>query len=171
MADINLLVPKILKWEGGFVNNPLDAGGATNMGVTLAAWQHLGHPAATEEDIKSLTQDDFKVVLRQYWNQWQADQIVNQSMAEILVDWVWGSGIWGIKIPQQILGVVADGQVGAHTLAAINAANQADLFNKLFEARQNFLNQIVDNNPTQKVFLQGWLNRLNDYQFNDSAIA
>jgi len=171
MADINLLVPKILKWEGGYVNNPFDKGGATNMGVTLATWQHLGHPTATEDDIKNLTQDDFKMVLRQYWNQWQADQIVNQSIAEILVDWVWGSGIWGIKIPQQILGVVADGQVGAHTLAAINSANQADLFNKLFEARQNFLNQIVDNNPTQKVFLQGWLNRLNDYQFNDSAIA
>jgi lysozyme family protein len=171
MANIDLLVPKILHWEGGFVNNPFDKGGATNMGVTLAAWQHLGHPTATEEDIKNLTQDDFKIVLRQYWNQWQSDRINNQSIAEILVDWVWGSGIWGIKIPQQILGVVADGQVGNKTIDALNLANQSDFYNKIVEARKSFLNQIVEHNPTQKIFLQGWMNRLNDYQFDETTIV
>jgi lysozyme family protein len=171
MADINLLVPKILKWEGGYVNNPFDKGGATNMGVTLAAWQHLGHPTATEEDIKSLTHDDFKIVLRQYWNQWQADRIENQSIAEILVDWVWGSGIWGIKIPQQILGVVADGQVGNKTIQALNSANQAELYVKIFEARKEFLAHIVAHDESQSIFLKGWLNRLNDYQFEETALA
>ena len=171
MADINLLVPKILKYEGGYVNNPFDKGGATNMGVTLAAWQHLGHPTATEEDIKNLTQDDFKMVLRQYWNQWQADRIENQSIAEILVDWVWGSGVWGIKIPQRILGVVDDGQVGNKTIEALNSANQIDLYNKIFQARKDFLNQIVEHNPSQHIFLQGWLNRLNDYQFSETNLA
>jgi lysozyme family protein len=171
MADINLLVPKILKCEGGYVNNPFDKGGATNMGVTLAAWQHLGHPTATEEDIKNLTHDDFKIVIRQYWNQWQGDRINNQSIAEILVDWVWGSGIWGIKIPQQILGVVADGQVGNKTIEALNSANQTELYKKIFEARKNFLNQIVEHDESQSIFLKGWLNRLNDYQFIEIALA
>jgi lysozyme family protein len=171
MADINLLVPKILKWEGGYVNNPFDKGGATNMGVTLAAWQHLGHPTATEEDIKSLTHDDFKIVLRQYWNQWQADRIENQSIAEILVDWVWGSGIWGIKIPQQILGVVADGQVGNKTIEALNAVNPAEFYAKIFQARKEFLAHIVAHNQSQSIFLKGWLNRLNDYQFEETVLT
>ena len=33
MADVRKLAPFILKWEGGFVNDPDDLGGATNMGV------------------------------------------------------------------------------------------------------------------------------------------
>lgn len=171
MANIDLLVPKILKYEGGYVNNPFDKGGATNMGVTLATWQHLGHPTATEEDIKNLTPDDFKMVLRTYWNQWQADRIENQSIAEILVDWVWGSGVWGIKIPQRILGVADDGQVGNKTIEALNAANQADLFNEIMQHRKYFLEEIVANNSSQSIFIQGWLNRLNDYQFSETNLA
>lgn len=38
MADIKVLVPFILSWEGGFVNDPDDKGGATNKGVTIATW-------------------------------------------------------------------------------------------------------------------------------------
>ena len=30
MADVRKLAPFILKWEGGFVNDPDDLGGATN---------------------------------------------------------------------------------------------------------------------------------------------
>lgn len=38
MADVRKLAPFILKWEGGFVNDPDDLGGATNMGVTIGTW-------------------------------------------------------------------------------------------------------------------------------------
>ena len=31
MANVNQLAPFILKWEGGFVNDPADLGGATNI--------------------------------------------------------------------------------------------------------------------------------------------
>jgi len=39
MADVKKLAPFILKWEGGFVNDPDDLGGATNMGVTMATYK------------------------------------------------------------------------------------------------------------------------------------
>lgn len=39
MAQVEKLTPFILKWEGGFVNDPDDLGGATNMGVTFGTYQ------------------------------------------------------------------------------------------------------------------------------------
>jgi lysozyme family protein len=35
MAQIEKLIPLIFKWERGYVNDPVDRGGPTKMGVTL----------------------------------------------------------------------------------------------------------------------------------------
>jgi lysozyme family protein len=172
MANVNLLSPIIRKWEGGFVNDPLDNGGATNMGVTLSTWRSVGYDKdgdgdIDDKDIKALTPDDFTKVLKVFWDRWKADQINNQSVANILVDWVWGSGKWGIKIPQRILGVQDDGVVGQHTLDTLNAQDPKAIFDKIFQARVHFLNDICVHNPSQNRFLHGWMNRLNSFQFSD----
>jgi len=103
-----------------------------------------------------------------YWNRWKADQIQNQSVADLLVDWVWNSGKHGIIIPQRILLVNPDGIVGEKTLSAINSSDQSHLFHALKEARKYFFLEIVRNDPSQKRFLGGWLNRINDFQFSTS---
>jgi len=171
-ADIKNLAPVIVKWEGKYVNDPLDKGGATNMGITLNTWKQVGYDKnndgeITDADIRLLNENDFKAVLRKYWDKWHADKIQNQSIANILVDWYWGSGKWGIVIPQRLLGVVADGVVGEKTICALNAQNQKEFFDKIFAARVKFLNDIVKNNPSQKRFIKGWLNRLNDFKFKE----
>jgi len=170
MAQISKLAPIIAKWEGKFVNDPTDKGGATNMGVTIATWRAVGYDKDKDgdidvQDIKLLNTHDFETVLKIYWDRWHADKIINQSVANILVDWVWGSGVWGIKIPQRILGVVQDGAIGDKTLCALNAQNQKDFFNKIFAERVKFLDNIVKNNPSQKRFIKGWKNRLNDFKY------
>ena len=138
MAKVELLAPKILKWEGGFVNDPLDAGGATNKGVTIATWRACGYDKDGDgdidvDDMRLLTVADATMVLkRYYWDRWQADRIENQSVADILVDWVWASGVHGIKIPQRILGVSVDGKVGNQTIAAVNAAEPRVLFKQIW---------------------------------------
>ena len=43
MVNVYKLAPWILKWEGGFVNDPADLGGATNMGVTIGTWKSCGY--------------------------------------------------------------------------------------------------------------------------------
>lgn len=174
MAQIEKLAPIIAKWEGGYVNDPTDRGGATNMGVTIGTWKQVGYDKDGDGDIdivdiKLLSKDDFKFVLRKYWDKWKADAIKNQSIANILVDWYWGSGKWGIVIPQRLLGVTSDGIVGNQTIQAINKAIDADaevLFKEIFSARVKFLNDIVANNPSQKKFIKGWMNRLNDFKFS-----
>lgn len=172
MAKVELLYPFIKKWEGGFVDDPLDRGGATNMGVTIGTWRAVGYDKDGDglidvEDLKLLTKDDVlnRVLKPHYWDRWKADNIKSQSVANILVDWVWSSGAYGIKLPQKLLGVKQDGIVGPITLEAINGQDPKYLFDKIKEEREDFIHRIVRGNPIQKRFLKGWLNRLNDLKF------
>ena len=109
---------------------------------------------------------------KNYWDRWKADQIKSQAIANTVVDWVWGSGAWGIKIPQRILGLKEDGIVGYITLNAINKAIKEDkegFLKKLYDARYKFLKDITIKNPKLSVFLKGWNNRMDDLvKFNKS---
>lgn len=169
MAKIDVLLTYILKWEGGFVNDPVDRGGATNKGVTMATWRRVGYDKDGDgdidvQDLKLVSVEDVKnrVLKPHYWDRWQADLIKSQKIANILVDWVWGSGKYGITIPQRLLGVAQDGVVGEETLKAINDADSDKLFDMIFEARKKYLHDIVKARPANKKFLRGWLNRLED---------
>jgi lysozyme family protein len=168
MADINLLNPLIRKWEGGFVDDPIDKGGATNMGITIGTWRQVGYDKdgdgdIDKQDIKLLDAKDFNRVLRLYWDRWRADEIKDQKIANILVDWVWGSGKWGVVIPQRLLGITADGKVGSITLTALNNQDPIEFHKKIYARRIQFLDDIVKNNPSQKRFIKGWKNRLKDF--------
>ena len=164
------LVPFILKWEGGFVDDPDDLGGATNRGVTIGTYatycKKKGYPAPTVERLKNLSEKDWAEILKTlYWDRWKADDIKSQSVANILVDWVWASGVNGIKIPQQVLGVTVDGIVGIKTLAALNARNPKELFEEIKEARVQFIEDICRKRPANNKFKKGWLNRINNLQY------
>ena len=55
MSRFEECLKRILKHEGGFVNDPLDSGGMTNLGVTKRVWEEfVGHPVS-EADIRALT--------------------------------------------------------------------------------------------------------------------
>lgn len=174
MADVNKLAPFILQWEGGFVNDPDDLGGATNMGVTIGTWRQVGYDKDGDgkidvNDLKLLTKEDVikRVLKPHYWDRWQADKINNQSVANILVDWVWASGVHGIKKPQTLLGVKADGIVGPKTLQAINDyPNQKELFEKIRAIRIQFIDDICKARPTNNKFKKGWLNRINALKYS-----
>ena len=173
MADINLLIPLLFRWEGGYVNDPDDRGGPTNRGVTLSVWQTHGidingDGRIDETDLKQMTQEEAveRILRPHYWNRWQADQIRSQAIANLLVGWVWGSGKYGIVIPQGILGVKQDSIVGNKTLSAVNNyPDQEELFYKFRNGKRDYLNRICLNHPPNKKFLKGWLNRLNDYKW------
>lgn len=174
MANLNKLAPFILKWEGGFVNDPLDKGGATNMGVTIGTWRQAGYDKDGDGDIdvadlRLLTPEEVidSILKPHYWDRWKADRIISQPIANLLVDWVWASGKWGIVMPQRILKVADDGVVGPQTLAALNARNAEELFYQLRQARLNFVDNIVRSNPSQKRFVTGWKNRILDLKYTD----
>jgi lysozyme family protein len=168
MADVKKFFPFVLKWEGGFADDPLDMGGATNKGVTMGTWRQVGYDKDGDgdidvEDLRLLTDEDVlnRVLKPHYWDRWKADLIQNQSVAEILVDWVWASGKHGIVIPQRLLGVDADGIVGSKTLAAVNNSDPGFLFDSIKAARIKFVDDIVKRDSSQNRFIKGWKNRIN----------
>jgi lysozyme family protein len=155
-------------------------------GVTIGTFtsyrKKVGKPAPTVADLKNITFDEWLDILRTlYWNRWKADQIKSQKIANILVDWVWGSGVYGIKIPQRALRLNPDGIVGPKTLATINNLDPNVLYKALYDLRVDYFNDIIARSVAQyeiKIgrkatdkelkkytyvrFKIGWMNRLND---------
>lgn len=166
MANAEILKPFILSWEGGFANVAGDRGGATNKGVTIATFRSVFGQSKTVEDLKKMTDEQWMTIFKKYfWNRWSASAINSQAIANLLVDWLWASGVYGIKLPQKVLGVKIDGLVGSKTIAAINNyPNQQELFNKLWKERKEFFERI--GKGTQAKFLKGWLNRHNGIKFD-----
>lgn len=139
------------------------------VGVTISTYKTYckrnGMRTPTVDDLKAITYKVWRDILHtMYWNKWKADTIKDQNIANMLVDWVWGSGAGvGIKRPQRLLNVTQDGIVGPKTIAAVN--NTPDFLNTLYEARKAHFESIVKARPTSKKFLKGWMNRLN-YIYN-----
>ena len=170
MADPKKLIPFILKWEGGFVNDPDDLGGATNKGITIYTFgeyrKRKGLPPPTVSDLKNLSENDwYEIFKTMYWDRWKADEIKNQSVADILVDWVWASGVRGILRTQLILGVSPDGIVGSKTIAALNAADPKKLFDAIKSDRAKFIDEICKARPKNEKYRRGWMNRINAIKY------
>ena len=170
MADPKKLIPFILRWEGGFVNDPDDLGGATNKGITIGTFREYrkrkGLPSPTVQELKDLSENDwYKIFKTMYWDRWRGDEIKSQSVANILIDWVWASGVHGIRRPQAILGVSVDGIVGAKTIAALNAAYPDRLFEAIKADRAKFIDEICKARPKNEKYRKGWMNRINAIKY------
>lgn len=169
MAKHSLLTPFILSFEGGFVNNKLDAGHETNKGVTISTFRMVYGNDKTVCDLKKITDEQWTHIFKKlFWDSCKADDIKNQSVANMLVDFAYNSGSGNaVRKIQKVVGVKVDGIMGKNTLAAINGFKQGQwvLFDSLKVARITFLNNIVRNNPKQEVFLKGWLRRVGNIQY------
>jgi lysozyme family protein len=165
MAKKEVLKPFIRSWEGGFACISGDKGGATKWGVTIGTFRNVYGQGKSVQDLKNMTESQWDYIYeRLFWNKWKANDIKSQSIANLLVDWYWNSGSYGIKLPQKVLGVTQDGIVGAKTLAAINNyPDEKELFDKLWKEREAFFKRIGVG--TQSKFLRGWLNRLNGIRY------
>lgn len=189
MANVEKIVPFIIQFEAGvnpagltgeklfekarktgYANDPDDLGGATMVGVTIATYteycRRKGYPRPTVERLRAMTYTQWLDILKtMFWDRWRADEIKNQSVAEILVDWVWASGKYGITIPQQTLGVTVDGVVGPKTIASVNAQPPATFFARIAAERKAFIERICKSRPINNKYKKGWLRRLNAITF------
>ncbi len=172
MASCTIFAPKLFQWEGGYVNDPTDRGGATNSGITLATWKAIGYDKDGDgdidaDDVKLVTKEEaFKVLKMHYWDRCKGDQINNQSVAELIVDMAWLSGKNGPMIVQKCLNLQnPDGIIGPLTVRLINMADQEKLHRDISNRYGEFILNIVRRDPTQERFLNGWMRRLRSHIF------
>jgi lysozyme family protein len=162
----------VLKHEGGYVWHPADPGGETNLGITDRLDGKVDGLVDVDGDgigdipVKKLTVDHARVVYRRrFWNIIRGSEIKSQAIAEIFFDAFVNCGYSGIKTMQRALGVNPDGRVGMITLDAINAEDPETLFWKFKAAREKYYRSLVERKPALGVFLKGWLNRLNSFEW------
>jgi lysozyme family protein len=151
----------VLVHEGGFVNNPKDPGGMTNLGCTKAVWEeHCGHPV-DEKTMRGLTPADVGPLYRQkYWNKVCGDDLP-AGVDYVVFDAAINSGPGrAAKWLQACVGVEPDGGIGPKTLAAVRAFSAKQLVEDYTKRRLSFLMDL----PTWDTFGRGWTKRVNEVE-------
>ena len=85
MARFDIYIPYLTNFEGGYVNDPLDRGGETNMGITLNTYKGyckiVGKPYLYEQFRNMDISLRNEIIKKVFWDNCKADEIVNQSVA------------------------------------------------------------------------------------------
>lgn len=152
----------ILKFEGGYSNDPKDPGGPTNMGITKKTYdayrrvKRLG----TQSVVDISTGEVKNIYRREYADKIQFDRLP-AGLDFALLDFAVNSGVSrAAKYIQKIVGTTTDGVIGSVTLAAIDAQPVNQLILNLCNLRRKFVRSL----KTYKRFGKGWENRISTVQ-------
>jgi lysozyme family protein len=170
----------LIEHEGGFINDPVDAGGATNYGISLRFYQ-LIKPDATKQDIENLELEDAKeIYYNQWWTKYNYDNIKHFGLAEKLLDFSVNMGpsqahILLQKAVNAFCGynrLAVDGLIGPNTISACNSItdknhhmseeNAKGLINYFVLLACAFYLELTEQEPENYRFLKGWINRATD---------
>lgn len=156
-SNFDKAIAALLISEGGFVNNPKDPGGMTNLGVTKTVWEGWTGHDATEITMRNLSTSDVTPLYRKkYWDAVQGDNLP-AGLDYCVFDTAVNSGAGrSIKLLQRSIGVTEDGAIGPNTLSAILVADVGALIDKYCAARQDFLQSLA----TFDTFGKGWTRRV-----------
>ena len=130
----------VLRWEGGYVNNKYDKGGATNKGITQSTYtKWLADNGLPHKDVKYITDTEVeKIYYENYWLKAGCAQI-SPKFALLAFDTAVNMGVARVK-------------------EFLRFAQWTDV-EKFIQAREAKYREFAKYG-NQKIFLQGWLNRL-----------
>jgi len=135
MADYKKAIAKVLLNEGGYVNDPDDAGGETYKGISRVYWpkwsgwaiidickkdgKNFPKNCYTNPTLSDLVTGFYKL---NFWDKVGGDGIRDQSIADILVDAAVLEGTAaGIKRAQEIVGLAMTGIVSQDLVTKLNS--------------------------------------------------
>jgi lysozyme family protein len=171
------------RWEGGYINHPNDHGGATNLGVTQRVYdQYRLDNDQSRQSVRDITKQEAQAIYFQgYWNQVKGNQLPPLT-AISLADFAYNSGPAraihemkrflrenGYDIPMTAEGKnIRNEKLDSKTVEAVKAYvlqyGDEKLAQGINRERHQFVQNIVDRNPDQRVFLKGWNNRINSLE-------
>ena len=170
---IDEMIDRTLEHEGGYVDHPADRGGPTNFGITLgtlSAWR--GRPASAA-DVRDLDLAEARRIYREsYYLRPRIDTLpapVQPQAFDIAIN---SGPSRAVKMVQKAVNgggfgpIAVDGVMGPTTAGKAAEAQRAmgPLFNDaIVEERKAFYVRIVAGDPSQKVFLRGWLRRAESF--------
>lgn len=172
--NITDTITELIKREGGYSNDPKDAGGETKCGITVAVARAFGYAGPMASMTQQVARD---IYAQRYWHQPRFDDIdmVSELVAEELLDTGvnMGTGTAG-KFLQRALNVLnqgdkvypniaVDGAVGNMTIAALKAMLAArgkageTVLVRMLNAQQSVRYiELAEANVSQESFEYGW---------------
>lgn len=176
MASFEIALEPMLKTEGGYANHKNDKGGETYKGISRKHWpkwngwvivDQVKLVAKTIQEINRMLESNYRIqnMVKDFYkmNFWSPYM---QELSQDLANWVFDKSVHmgqsqAAKLLQRAVGASPDGKVGPLTKQAINKYINSgkDILEACREQAREFYKQIVVRDPSQMVFLNGWLAR------------
>lgn len=162
----NIIARTIDTFEGGYVNNPADKGGPTNMGITLNTLRSFDDNA-TVDDIKHLPKAKaISIYSSLYWDKYNISQLpegIQDVTFDTYVQHNPETATILLQTAANKLGanISVDGKLGPNTVAAIGRIDAKLMRATLLTVRRDYYTVKASEHPSQAQFLKGWLNRIN----------
>lgn len=152
----NLWIDTVFAREAGYVNDPDDPGGPTNMGCTIATLGSWRGTEVTAQDVKDLTRDEARAIfLARYWQAVRGDQLpsgIDIYVGDMAI--LQGPGS-AARILQQVVHTESDGFIGPKTIEACRKLAPVQVLLDLHDARMDYL----EGRPGWEKYGKGWSNR------------
>jgi len=141
-----------------------DRGGSTHFGVTLRLFSAYMGREMTVDQLKALTKAQaIDILFDEFCFKPKLHAIHDARVKLCAVDYAIHSGpahaIKSLQWALQFSVADTDGEFGAQTQAALNAADPADIHRRMLAYRLRFLARLVSKDPTQADHI-GWWNRI-----------
>jgi lysozyme family protein len=172
-SEIASMIAEVIAREGGYVAHPADRGGATKYGVTHGALRAWRGEAVTAEDVRALSRAEAAALYRALYYERPRLFLLPAPLQPFLFDCAVHHGPRSAALLlQRVLNESGfpcreDGVIGAETAQrstdALSALDNA-LLERLLEARLRIIDRIVANDTSQRVFLRGWVRRIESFR-------
>ncbi|VEI45168.1 Predicted lysozyme (DUF847) [Actinobacillus equuli] len=130
---------RVISHEGGYVNDPHDAGGETNWGITKRTAQENGYTGS----MRSMTREQaFHIYEKAFWQRYNCDKLSPAVAFQFFDATVNHGGGNASRMLQRAVDVVDDGVVGKITLSAVNRMPISDFILKFNAQRIKFYTKL-----------------------------